>query len=240
MRDGFYHSKLFKKQEKRKFRLAAFLIFFSLFIILVVIFFGPFLLVKISLFLGEIRNSSVAPQSEDKIPPPPPEIIIPFEATSSSKISFLGFAEPGTKVEIFVNDLSQKSGITDNDGKFNINNLEISQGENEIYAVAIDNAGNLSQSSPKTMVIFDNTPPKLEISQPENKATFYGLSKTIEIKGETEEDTTVSINDHLATMEAGGKFRYSLTLSRGENRFKIIATDKAGNESEKEITVFLE
>jgi len=240
MKNSFYTSRLIKKQRAKNLRLTIIFAFLSLFLIFALFYLGPSTLIKFSVFLGNLKSSSTIPQSEDKIPPPPPEIILPFEATSSSKINLSGFAEPGTKIEIFVEEISQKSGIADADGKFNINNLEITPGKNEIYAIATDNAGNVSQPSPKITVIFDNTPPNLEITQPEDKATFYGLSKTIEIKGETEEEVSVTVNDHLATMEAGGKFRYSLTLTQGENKVKIIATDKAGNQTEKELTVFLE
>jgi len=240
MKNSFYRSRLLKKQEAKSLRLAIIFIILSFSLILGVIFFGPTALVKLSLIFANLRSSSQPPQSEDKIPPAPPQLVIPFEATSSAKINLSGFAEPGVKIEIFLNGVSKETLVTDNDGNFQLSNLEISSGENEIYAVATDNAGNVSQPSPKIIVIFDNTPPKLEISQPEDRATFYGISKTIEIKGETEEDASVSINDHLATMEAGGKFRYSLTLAPGANNVKIVATDKAGNQTEKELTLFLE
>ena len=240
MKNSFYRSRLLKKQEAKSLRLAIIFIILSFSLILGVIFFGPTALVKLSLIFANLRSSSQPPQSEDKIPPAPPQLVIPFEATSSAKINLSGFAEPGVKIEIFLNGVSKETLVTDNDGNFQLSNLEISSGENEIYAVATDNAGNVSQPSPKIIVIFDNTPPKLEISEPEDKATFYGISKTIEIKGETEEDASVSINDHLATMEAGGKFRYSLTLAPGANNVKIVATDKAGNQTEKELTIFLE
>jgi len=240
MKNSFYRSRLLKKQEAKNLRLAVIFTLLSLSLIFGIIFFGPSVLVKLSLFFVNLRSSSQTPQLEDKIPPAPPQLVIPFEATPSAKIHFSGFGEPGVKVEIFLNGVSKKTLITDNDGNFQLSNLEIINGENEIYAIATDNAGNVSQPSPKTIVIFDTTPPKLEITQPEDKATFYGISKTIEIKGETEEEASVSINDHWATMEAGGKFRYSLTLAPGANNVKIVATDKAGNQTEKELTLFLE
>jgi len=240
MKNNFYRSRLLKKQEAKGLRLTIFFIILSLSLIFGVIFFGPSALVKISLFFANLRSSSQTPLPEDKIPPAPPQLIIPFEATSSAKINFSGFAEPGVKVEIFLNGVSKETLVADNNGDFRFTNLEITSGENEVYAIATDNAGNVSQPSPKITVIFDNTPPKLEINQPEDKATFYGLSKTIEIKGETEEEASVAINEYLATMEAGGKFRYSFTLAPGENKIKIVATDKAGNQTEKELTIFLE
>jgi len=240
MKNSFYRSRLLKKQERKNLRLAIIFALLSFSLIFGIIFLGPTIFIKLSLFLANLRSSSQSPQLEDKIPPAPPQLVIPFDATPSAKINLSGFAEPGVKIEIFLNGISKETLVADNDGNFQLSNLEIGNDENEIYAVATDNAGNISQPSPKTIITFDNTPPKLEISEPENKATFYGISKTIEIKGETDEDATVSVNDHLATMEAGGKFRYSLTLAIGTNNVKIVATDKAGNQTEKELTVFLE
>jgi len=240
MKNKFHRSRLFKKQEAKSLRLAIIFTILSFSLIFGIIFLGPTIFIKLSLFIANLRSSSQSPQLEDRIPPAPPQVLIPFDATSSAKINLSGFAEPGVKVEIFLNGTSKETLIADNDGNFQLSNLSISDGENEIYAVATDNAGNVSQPSPKIMVTFDDAPPKLEISEPENKATFYGISKIIEIKGETDEGASVTVNDHLATMEAGGKFRYSLTLGLGVNNIKIVATDKAGNKTEKELTVFLE
>ena len=236
----FLPSRLARKQKTKNLRQAVFFSLLTLLLVLAIFYFGLPTLIKLSVFLGNLRSSSVVPPSEDKIPTTPP-IILPLpEATSSAKISLSGFAEPAATIEILNGGISQIKTVAESDGSFKINNLEITAGRNEIYAVATDKAGNISQPSEKIIVIFDNTPPKLEVLQPEDNATFYGFPKSIEVKGKTDEEATVTINDHLAIMEAEGKFSYSLTLVRGENKIKIVATDKAGNQIEQELTVFLE
>jgi len=236
----FSSSRWVKKQEIKNIRRTIFFAILSLILIFFLFYFGPSILIKLSIFLGNFRSSSFPPEVEDKVPPAAPELL-PFpEATSSAYINLHGFAEAGAKIEIFINGVSQKNTVADNNGGFIVNNIEITEGKNEIYALATDDAGNTSQPSEKIIVTLDKTPPSLNILQPEDKATFYGSSRAVEIKGEAEEEAIVTVNDHLATMEAGGKFRYSSTLSPGVNNFKIVATDKAGNQTEKELTLFLE
>jgi len=232
-------SRLTKKEKAKNIRRTVTFGFLSLILILAILYFGLPALVKLSIFLGNIRSSSLVPETEDKIPPAIPEIFPPTEATSSSRIKLVGFAEPGSKIEIFINGVSRKTVVADSDGNFSFDNLDITEGENEIYATSTDKAGNTSQPSKKTVIILDKTPPQLNIFQPDDKTTFYG-KKTVEIKGETEEEAAVTVNGYLAIMETGGKFSYSLNLSTGENKIKIITTDKAGNQTEKELTVFLE
>lgn len=230
-------SRLSQKREERTIRKTVIFIFLTIALILAIFYFGLPALIKLSAFLGNLKSSSQPPEKEDKIPPPPP-IIFPLpEATTSAKINLSGLAEPGAKVEVFLEGISETKVVTDADGSFKISNLTISEGKNEIYALATDEAGNTSQPSEKLIVYLDTTPPKLEIFTPEDKTTFYGLPKTIEIKGQTDPDATVSVNDHLATMETEGKFSYSFTPTSGENKIKIVATDKAGNQTEKELTL---
>jgi len=236
----FFSSRLARKQEAKNIRRAVLFAFLSLILVLSLVFLGLPFLIKMAVFLGNIRSSSLPNEQEDNIPPPAPLLLPLPEATSSAQLNLSGFAEPGAIVEIFVSGISQKKIVADSNGSFSVDNLRLTEGRNEIYAIATDKAGNVSQSSEKLIVLLDQTPPELVILQPTNNATFYGMQKRIEIKGETEEDASVVINDRLAVMEAGGKFRYSLTLSEGENKVKIVATDKAGNQTEEELTLYLE
>jgi len=236
----FFSSRLARKQEAKNLRRAVLFGFLSLILVLCLVFLGLPLLIKMAVFLGNIRSSYLPSEKDDTIPPPAPLLLPLPEATSSAQLNLSGFAEPGATVEIFVSGISQEKIVADNNGSFSVDNLRLTEGKNEIYALATDKAGNVSQPSEKASVFLDQTPPQLTILQPPNNTTFYGLQKRVEIKGETEEEASVIINDHLAVMEAGGKFRYSLTLLGGENKVKIVATDKAGNKTEEELTLYLE
>jgi len=238
--EKFLPSRLIRKQEKKNLRRAILFGLLSLLLILSLLYLGIPALIKLSIFLGNLRSSYLPSEQEDTIPPTAPILSPLAEATFSAEINLSGFAEPGAMVEIFVSGISQEKIVAGNDSTFSVGNLKLTEGTNEIYATATDKAGNISQPSEKIIVVLDKTPPTINILEPKNKTIFYGNQKAIEIKGEIEEGTTVTINDHLVIVGPEGKFSYPLVLSLGENKIKIVATDKAGNQTEEELTVFLE
>ncbi len=191
-----------------------------------------------AIFLGNIRGSSKLPEQADTIPPSPPRIVVPFEATNSAQFSLKGYSEPGASIKVFNSGLSFGETVVDSEGSFAIENLKLTAGRNEITAVAQDAAGNESQSSMPAIVDYDTTPPDLEITHPEEGETITGFESEITIEGKTEEGgIKVSVNDRLVIVSPEGGFSYQYSLKEGENTFKIIAIDKAGNQTEKELKV---
>jgi hypothetical protein len=78
--------------------------------------------------------------------------------------------------------------------------------------------------------------PKLSIDSPGDGSEVKG-SNPIEVKGKTDPDVTVSVNDFQAVSGSDGSFSYFLTLKDGGNDIKVIAIDDAGNKTEKTIHV---
>lgn len=230
-------TRLARKQEARNIRQAVLYIVLTLTLALVLVFVGIPLLIRMAIFLGNIRTSSKLPEQTDTIPPSPPRIIIPFEATNSAQFSLKGYTEPGATIKVFNSGLSSGETVADNEGSFAIDNLKLTSGRNEITAVAQDAAGNESQPSMPTVVDFDTTPPALEITHPESGETITGLESQITLEGKTEEGAKISINGRLVIVGPEGDFSYQYSLEEGENTFTIIAQDKAGNQTEKEIKV---
>ena len=66
---------------------------------------------------------------------------------------------------------------------------------------------------------------------------FVSTENEIMVKGKTEEKATVTVNERFVVVGSEGNFEYSLTLSEGENKILIVAIDKAGNKTEKELKV---
>ncbi|MGB9911132.1 MAG: hypothetical protein ACPLKP_00855 [Microgenomates group bacterium] len=235
----FSSSRLERIREKKEIRRAVLFLILSFFLLFLFINWGFPGLIKLAVYLGNLKSNS-GNQKDDIIPPPPPTFSFIPEATSSATINLAGFAEPGVKVEIFLNGEKEKEVISLQDGTFSTGTIVLNEGENELYIKAIDNAGNQSQPSEKFKIIYDATPPELIIEKPKDGDTFYNLDNKIEIKGKSEPDVQITVNDHLAIVNPQGEFSYPLTLSLGENKIKIVATDIAGNQTEKEITVYLE
>lgn len=233
-----FHSRLVKKEEAKSLRRTVIFGGLTILFILGIIFLGIPTLVKIAVFFSEIKSSGTPVEQSDILPPAPPKINSLPEATSTNSISLSGFAEAGSTVEVFLNNSSYKKVIASEDGTFLVDNLSLTEGQNEIYTIAQDQAGNLSQPSETILILFDKAPPTLEISQPQDGANFTGeKQRKIQISGKTEPGVNLIINDRLQILDKDGNFSLAFTLSEGENVLKFVATDKAENKTEKEIKV---
>jgi hypothetical protein len=230
-------SRLKRKQEIRNIRQAVLFGFLTLLIALGLIFLGIPALIRLAIFLGDIRDSSQPVESSDTIPPAQVRLNFLPEATNSALINLKGYAEAGSTVEVFLNKQSEKKVVAENEGTFIANQLKLKEGENEIAATATDENGNVSQRSETMKILFDQTPPELTITEPKEGAEFYGNERRITLKGETESDTAVTINGRLIINNDHTKFEHQINLNEGENTIKITATDLAGNQVEKEIKV---
>lgn len=166
----------------------------------------------------------------------PPSLDPTFEATNSSSVTISGFGDKEATVKIFVNGREITKVKTDSDGRFLAKKISLKEGDNNITAKTVKDQ---KESSPSSVlhIIYKNSRPSLEITQPEDNARFSGDSKEITISGETEADNRVTINDRLAIVDTQGIFSYKVSLNEGENKFKIIVTDQAGNITDKEIKV---
>ena len=185
-------------------------------------------------FLTELRSSGEPIGIEDTTPPAPPQMDDLPEATNKSAITISGTAESGATVVIYLNGEALET-IANNSGEFSYT-TGINKGENVVYALVKDSAGNESQTTKEYFIVFDNEAPVLEISSPEDRAEFYGSKqRQVSIEGTTEDSVKVTINDRFVVVESDGSFTFTTTLNEGENSFNIKAEDNAGNLSEKTI-----
>jgi len=231
-------SRLARKEEARRRRRNLVFTILTFLIIIFVFFWGIPTLVKVATFFAEWRGSESPVEIGDDLPPAPPQINLPPRATNKDSIPISGSAEPGATVEIFLNGLSSQKVVTTSEGSFSIEKLKLSLGENKIYAVVIDKAGNISQPSSEISILYDNKPPELEVETPKNGASFFGeKQKKVTVSGKTEPGVTLTINDHLVILNQEGNFSAQINLSEGENTIKIVAKDLAENQTEKEIKV---
>jgi len=237
----YRRSRLLRKEEARSLRQA--IIFGSLTIILALglVFLGIPALIKMAIFLGNLRSSSLPVETKDILAPAPPRLKPLLEATNSAQVMVQGFAEPKSTVEILLSGTSVKTVITEENGSFKAGGIKLTLGKNDIVATAADEAGNTSQESGKIIIYYDETSPELEISDPADGSTYFGNEEDeIAVKGKTEEKVTVTINERIAIVDSEGNFEYPFSLAEGENQILVVATDKAGNKTEKEIKVTYE
>lgn len=157
------------------------------------------------------------------------------EATNSAEIIISGRAENGKKVELFINDSLVDKTSANSKGEFEFKNT-LSEGTNKI-ATRIKEENNSSDFSQIFEVIFDSKAPDLSIDSPTDGQSFAKDQNRALIAGKTESDSLVTVNGFRAIVSLSGTFSYNFPLQNGENRIKVIASDIAGNRTEKELKV---
>lgn len=229
------YSRLITVQENKHKRQAFIWIFLSILLIGVLLFWGIPTLVRVAIFLSDLRGSE-AQKSSDSIAPAPPRWITQSIATSSATFKVSGTAEAESELLFFHNG-NQESLAVNREGTFE-KEVRLAEGENSFTARTKDQADNESQNSTTLTIFFDSTPPEIEITQPQEGQLFGGRDQqTIIIQGGTNEEARVMINGRLATELSDNKFQLQTQLTEGENSFTVTAVDQAGNSTEKIIKV---
>ena len=229
-------SRLLRKEEEKNIRQAIIFAFFTLLIALGLIFFGIPILIRAAIFLGTIRDSSTPVETGDQLAPMIPRLKPLPEATNSAKIKLNGFTEGGSNIEVFVNGVSEKKVVAENDGSFTARDINLKDGKNEVTVKATDQAGNSSHPSAPITIYYDNQPPEIEITAPKSTEISGQENKTM-ISGKTESRVSLTINERVVIVDSQGIFNFPVTLSEGDNQVLIKATDQAGNTTEEEINL---
>jgi hypothetical protein len=207
----------------------------TLFLVLGLVFFGFPILAKLAVIFDNLRPSSSSNETQESLPPAPPILITPYEATNSAILNLSGFAQANGEIEVYLNHSSVGQISVNTDGSFNLGGLFLTEGQNELYAIVTDKATNKRAESEKTIILYDLTPPSLEIAQPKDK--IVSEADVIEVAGKTDPDAKLLLNDHLVVIDQEGKFSYRLGLSIGENLVTVKAIDQAGNQAEQKLSI---
>ncbi len=173
----------------------------------------------------------------DTIPPVTPYLNPIPEATKDDLISISGQSEEGVKVMLFINGSKSQETIADGDGHFDFTGIATSELAQNLYIIAIDESGNESKPSTSYEFVKDITPPEFEITNPKANEVFRSTGRTYTVVGKTEPGITITINEQFALVQPSGDFSANIRLDEGNNKLKIKATDKAGNEKEEELTM---
>lgn len=194
---------------------------------------------NIDLFWSFFRpNSKPTPSEQRQGLLPAPYLQALPKATNEETIAIKGFSKPGATVNLIINESVRKDALVDKEGGFDFGEITLAEGENRIYIVAKDDAGNESKPSTTQIVIYDHEPPELEIEAPTDGLKIEKEEeRRIEVKGKTEPDCQVTVSGHWARVDEKGNFSYQLRLNEGKNEIEIMAKDKAGNETKTELTV---
>ena len=230
------YSRLARTEERQSIRRAIFFTFLTVVSIFAFIFLGLPVLAKFAGFLTDLKKSGLPIEINDTTPPAPPKLDNLPEYTNEFSVEIKGTTEAGASIILFLNN-DEEELVVNKDGEFNFT-FKLDKGENTVSVKARDAAGNESQVTDTYKIIFDNEPPELEITSPEDGKEFYGSKeRQVAINGKTEESASVTINDRIVAVDVSGNFTFVTTLSEGENGFTIKTEDKAGNSTEASLTL---
>lgn len=224
----YYNSRFARRQQKLS-RQQAYLFFAGSIGLLVVL--GIFGLPFLFNLTGTISsfNQKASPKTTDQsLAPTVPNLSQDLTATNTAQIKISGFADAKTTIQLFHNNTPDQTAISDPDGKFDFT-VTLDKGANTYQAQAIADSGQKSANSQTYLVTYLTTGPRLDISPTKDNDTT--------ITGQTDPGVSVSINDHLVIVDSSGKFTNSTNLKNGDNNFKIIATDQAGNQTTKQLLI---
>lgn len=156
------------------------------------------------------------------------------KATSEEFVRVGGMSMEGLTVEVYLNGKKVDNVIAGANGDFETK-VTLSEGENIIKAKAIkgDSESDFSESLTISLI---KEGPELSIDTPTDGSEIKNPNP-YEIRGKTDPDTNVLVNDFQAIVNSAGEWSYFLTLKDGDNEIKAVATDAAGNETEKVIHV---
>lgn len=226
-------SKRLEKQTKRKLWLTVIgIVLMFIFIVK----FGVPIIINFSLFIAKINNKPDTTQASNATSfIATPNLDPLFTATNSAQITVSGNASAGQKISLYVNNTLSDEMNSNNDGSFKFANVTLQSGDNTIKVKATQ--GNKdSDFTNDVTVTYKSSAPKLDIDNLRDGQTFSKDDNPVTVSGKTDPDAKVTVND-LWAINNNGNFSYPLQLQNGDNQIKIIATDAAGNKTEKDMKV---
>ncbi len=205
-------------------------------LIVALIYYGLPLLFNLTVAISGLRpKGTISPASETGIAPNTPRISENLEATKSALIKVSGVADPRTTVQLWQNGQNVSNDFVGDDGVFSFD-VTLNPGLNSFRALSVNSNGQKSDLSETYSVTLNSQPPKLEITNPKDGDSF--TDSPIMINGKTDGTATVTVNDRFAIVNSDGSFSFAYNPQQnGDNKLKIVATDDAGNQTTKEMTV---
>ncbi len=228
------NSRLSKKFQKKSRNTLVLSILGIIAILFLMFRYGLPLISDASFLFGRVTSS---PETENKTEKEDflasPDLDTLPDATKEEMITITGTSVGGEKVTIYLNGSLEDEVIVE-DGSFEYE-LKLTDGGNIIKAKAMKGEME-SEFSNSVNISLIKEGPELSIDSPGDNAELKGANP-IEVKGHTDPDVTVTVNDFQAVSSSNGSYSYLLTLKEGGNEIKVVAIDAAGNKTEKTIRV---
>lgn len=205
--------------------------------ILVLLAFLFFILPQVVRFAATVLDRNPIAEPGDTIPPQPPVLSAPVSATNSALLPISGVGEAKAEAVLVLNGSELERLDINDEGDFSFD-VPLSEGENVLLVYSVDEAGNESIKTKEYKVMLDTEAPTITIEEPTDGTTIeLRKNQNVLIKGTTESNAQVYINDRLVYARSDGSFNTTHQLQEGENKLSIRAVDQAGNQTEQSLTV---
>lgn len=207
-----------------------------LFIVLYFIFtFGIKLLLNTSSFVsGIFPQPSINPIAKTEDSFNSIDISSIPQATNSAKIIVSGSILNFDVLDFYLNAKKVKEIELSSD-TFSEEIGDLEKGDNDVYIKAKSKDNKTEKNTITYKVFYKNDRPKLEITEPSDNSTTN--NQEIKVKGNTDKETYIHINDLPVVVDANGSFETSVRLKDGDNQIVATAQDIAGNVETKMIKV---
>jgi hypothetical protein len=114
--------------------------------------------------------------------------------------------------------------------------LDLPEGVRTLNVRLFDKAGNRAEAS--RQIVIDLTRPFITVTSPPDRS--LGNVIGVDLKGQVEPGSVLTINFRPASVSAEGAFSYGVRLVEGRNDFVFFARDRAGNENTTAWTLYLD
>ncbi len=227
-------SRLNRFEEKKATKRLILALVGTMAIITFLLVFGLKILVSFSLLVDKLRGGTPISQTAGQSIILPPTLDPLPEATNSSQLKISGQGQAGFTVIVYINGKETKKVTIDKDGTFTTTTLAPQEGSTAISAKVIDDKGNTSDLSQVMTITILKKAPLIEVTNPEDNASFAGDDNKVTVSGKVEGDVQVTVNDRFVVVKSDGSFSYSYPLSEGDTILRVIAADTAGNQTKIE------
>jgi len=225
-----------ERVQEKKIKNTIILYVVILFLVLYFIFtFGIKLLLNTSSFIsGLFPQPSTKPLSKTEDTFNSIDVNLIPQATNSAKIIISGSILNFDVLDFYLNSEKIKEVETSQD-TFSEEIGDLEKGDNSIYIKAKSKDGKTVKNTITYKVFYKSEKPKLEIAEPSDN--FTTNNQEVKIKGSTDRETYIRVNDLPVVVDANGNFETSVRLKDGENQIMMVAQDIAGNTETKTLKI---
>ncbi len=199
--------------------------------------------------LGGLTGSPTPAATDVSAPQAAPRLEAPDDPyTSNEAWDLRGLLPSGVagsqelKLRVFVGDEQVDEVPVPPTTDFLVTAVPLVEGENEITAAIVGPDGDGPHSAP-IVIILDTQDPGLSISAPKDEARVKAAIQVVNVKGKTQPGASVSVRNANTggsaseDAKADGTYEIKIGIADGTNTLTVTATDRAGNESTKTISI---